>query len=112
MFSSVQFSIVRLMLVGIWLGLYWVFFSFFDHYIQSSAISSHQVRLNPKFYAPLRSKCVSRRRTVASDFSDGIVAWLVANTKAVVPLTAHAGGRLGLVGTTRAAVYPMRKLCV
>ena len=39
------------------------------------------------------------------DFSDGIVAWLVANTNAVVPLTAHAGGRLGLVGTTRAAVY-------
>ena len=24
------------MLVGIWLGLYWVLFSFFDHYIQSS----------------------------------------------------------------------------
>ena len=29
------------------------------------------------------------------DFSDGIVAWLVTNTKAVVPLTAYAGGRLG-----------------
>ena len=30
--------------------------------------------------------------------SDGIVAWLVANTKAVIPLTAHAEwlGRLGL----------------
>ena len=38
----------------------------------------------------------------------GIVAWLVANRKAVVSLTAHAGGRLGLVGATRAAVYPMR----
>ena len=41
------------------------------------------------------------------DLSDGIanriVAWLVANTKAVVPLTALVGGRLGLVGTTRAA---------
>ena len=24
------------MLVGIWFGLYWVLFSFFDHYIQSS----------------------------------------------------------------------------
>ena len=24
------------MLVGIWLGLYWVLFSFFDHYVQSS----------------------------------------------------------------------------
>ena len=29
---SVQFS-SKLMLVGIWLGLYWVFFSFFNHYI-------------------------------------------------------------------------------
>ena len=41
------------------------------------------------------------------------MAWLVANTKAVVPLTAHAGGRLGMVGATRAVVYhampcPMR----
>ena len=36
------------------------------------------------------------------------MALLVANTKAVVPLAAHAGGRLGLVGTTRAAVHPMR----
>ena len=42
------------------------------------------------------------------DFSDGIMAWLVANTKAVVPLSAHAGGRLGMVGATRVAVYPMR----
>ena len=41
------------------------------------------------------------------DFLDGIVAWLVTNTKAVVPLTAHAGGRLGMVGATRAAVYPI-----
>ena len=32
--GSVQFS---WMLVGIWLGLYWVLFSFFDHYVQSSA---------------------------------------------------------------------------
>ena len=40
--------------------------------------------------------------------TDGIVAWLVANTKALVPLTACAGGRLGLVGITRVAVYPMR----
>ena len=39
-FSSVQFSVLlprlRLMLVGIWLGLCWVLFYFFDHYIQSS----------------------------------------------------------------------------
>ena len=35
------------------------------------------------------------------------MAWPVTNTKAVVPLTAYAGGRLGLVGITRAAVYPM-----
>ena len=42
------------------------------------------------------------------DFSDGIVAWLGANTKAVVPLTAYAGGSAGLVGTTRAAACPMR----
>ena len=26
-----------MMLVGIWLGLYWVLFSFFDYYNQSSA---------------------------------------------------------------------------
>ena len=30
----------------------------------------------------------------------------VANTRAVVPLTAHAGGWLGMVGATRAAAYP------
>ena len=30
-FSSVQFS---LMLVGVWLGLHWVLFYFFDHYIK------------------------------------------------------------------------------
>ena len=45
------------------------------------------------------------------DFSDGSVAWLLANTKAVVPLTTHAGGRLGMAGATRAAVHPMRN-CV
>ena len=28
--------LVRLMLVGVWLGLLWVLFYFFDHYIQSS----------------------------------------------------------------------------
>ena len=38
----------------------------------------------------------------------GSVAWLVANTKTVVPLTACAGGRLGLVGTTRAAAHRLR----
>ena len=30
----------------------------------------------------------------------------VANTRAVVPLTAHAGGRLGMVGATRATACP------
>ena len=29
-------SRLRMMLVGIWLGLHWVLFSFFDHYIQTS----------------------------------------------------------------------------
>ena len=28
--------LLRLMLVGVWLGLLWVLFYFFDHYIQSS----------------------------------------------------------------------------
>ena len=34
-FGSTFLSRLRLMLVGIWLGLYWVLFSFFDHYIKS-----------------------------------------------------------------------------
>ena len=47
-FSSVQFSSafgstfllwLCLMLVGTWFGLYWVLFSFFDHYIYSSVNS-------------------------------------------------------------------------
>ena len=40
-------------------------------------------------------------------FSSKPVEVMVANTKAVLPLTAHAGGRLGMVGATRAAAYPM-----
>ena len=35
-FGSTFLSRLRMMLVGIWLGLYWALFSFFDHYIQSS----------------------------------------------------------------------------
>ena len=35
-FSSVQFSSVQFSSVGVWLGLHWVLFYFFDHYIQSS----------------------------------------------------------------------------
>ena len=31
--------LLRLMLVGVWLGLLWVLFYFFDHYIQSSVQS-------------------------------------------------------------------------
>ena len=30
--------LLRLMLVGVWLGLLWVLFYFFDHYIQSSVL--------------------------------------------------------------------------
>ena len=30
--------LLRLMLVGVWLGLLWVLFYFFDHYIQSSVV--------------------------------------------------------------------------
>ena len=33
LFSSTFLLRLRLMLVGIWLGLYWVLFSLFDHYI-------------------------------------------------------------------------------
>ena len=35
-----QLSSLRLMLVGVWLGLLWVLFYFFDHYIQSSLRNS------------------------------------------------------------------------
>ena len=35
-FGSTFLSWLRMMLVGIWLGLHWVSFSFFDHHIQSS----------------------------------------------------------------------------
>ena len=35
-FGSTFLSRLSMMLVGIWLGLCWVLFSFFDHYIQSS----------------------------------------------------------------------------
>ena len=34
--GSTFLSWLRMMLVGIWLGLYWVLFCFFDHYILSS----------------------------------------------------------------------------
>ena len=34
------------------------------------------------------------------------LGWLQTRLKAVVPLTAHAGGRLGMVGAL--AVHPMR----
>ena len=34
--SSVQFNVLRLMLVGVWLGLHWVLFYFFDHYVHCS----------------------------------------------------------------------------
>ena len=37
-FSLVQFSSGVLMLVGVWLGLLWVLFYFFDHCIQSSGV--------------------------------------------------------------------------
>ena len=33
---KVRYVFVTLMLVGVWLGLLWVLFYFFDHYIQSS----------------------------------------------------------------------------
>ena len=33
-FGSTFLSQLRMMLVGVWLGLYWVLCSFFDHYIQ------------------------------------------------------------------------------
>ena len=60
-FSSVQFSsgasmyLLRLMLVGVWLGLLWVLFYFFDHYIQSSggdaaAAYSRQSRAESRFF--------------------------------------------------------------
>ena len=64
---------------------------------------SDTCRPNP----PGRRERISRP-TSFSSVRDGIVAWLVANSMAVAPLTAHAGGRLGMVGATRAAVYPMR----
>ena len=35
--------LLRLMLVGVWLGLLWVLFYFFDHYIQSSVITKYRL---------------------------------------------------------------------
>ena len=35
-FGSTFLPRLRMMLVGIWLGLYWVLYYFSDHYIQSS----------------------------------------------------------------------------
>ena len=35
--------LLRLMLVGVWLGYLWLLFYFFDHYIQSSASSTSWV---------------------------------------------------------------------
>ena len=41
--------LLRLMLVGVWLGLLWVLFYFFDHYIQSSVqFSSVQFKPSPQ----------------------------------------------------------------
>ena len=37
-FGLTFLSWLRLMLVGIWLGLYWVLFSYFDHYIISGEV--------------------------------------------------------------------------
>ena len=43
--------LVRLMLVGIWLGLHWVLFYFFDHYIQSSVQSLIGYHLSSIIYS-------------------------------------------------------------
>ena len=37
-FGSTFLLWLRMMLVGIWFGLYWVLFSFFDHYIISGEV--------------------------------------------------------------------------
>ena len=36
--------LLRLMLVGVWLGLLWVLFYFFDHYIQSSPTTTYSTK--------------------------------------------------------------------
>ena len=36
--ASTKAARPRMMLVGIWLGRYWVFFSFFDHYKKFSSV--------------------------------------------------------------------------
>ena len=38
---------VTLMLVGVWLGLLWVLFYFFDHYIQSSTMAMGDLNACP-----------------------------------------------------------------
>ena len=38
------------MLVGIWFGLYWVLFSFLDHYIQSSRGLPCFIKRSPLLY--------------------------------------------------------------
>ena len=42
--------VLRLMLVGIWLGLHWVLFYFFDHYIQNSGAGRLKFKFSQKAY--------------------------------------------------------------
>ena len=49
--------LLRLMLVGVWLGLLWVLFYFFDHYIQSSVLLS-SVSILSKFSSVKRGLAI------------------------------------------------------
>ena len=48
-FGSTFLSWLRIMLVGIWLGLHWVLFSFFDRYTQSSVPSDGKASTHVHF---------------------------------------------------------------
>ena len=57
------YVLLRLMLVGVWLGLLWVLFYFFDHYIQSSASTQRHVQTSHLMPVCL---AVSQRQRIAA----------------------------------------------
>ena len=59
-----------MMLVGIWFGLYWVLFSFFDHYIQSS-VRSPEFAPNQRSHS-FQFTCPMRRHMGTSSTTKGV----------------------------------------
>ena len=99
-----------MMLVGVWFGLHWSLSSFFDHYVQSSR-TQRLVPLTAHFIIIIILLLVLQPRGCTR----GLFRSLAAHA-AVVDTARYAGmrwlictlcgGSAGLVGITRAAVYP------